>query len=93
MFEVNTVPARNPDVLGRMADDEAVLVMPQKGQVKVLNEVGAAIWELIDGRRNIGQIVEEICSQFEVDQITAQADTLKFIIELVDREIVLVPTS
>ena len=79
---------RNPEVLGRMVDDEAVLVMPQKGQVKVLNEVGGTIWELIDGKRTIGEIAKQLCSQFAVDQDTAQADTLKFLADLIDREIV-----
>jgi hypothetical protein len=93
MLKLTTIPTRNPDVLGRMVDDEAVLVMPQKGKVKVINQVGAAIWESIDDKRNIQQIVEEICAQFDVEQATAESDTLKFIAELADREIVFLKTT
>ena len=92
MLELTTILLRNPNVIARMAEDEAVLVMPQKGQVKVLNQVGAAIWELIDDKRNIGQIVNIICAQFDVDPDTAKADTLKFVTELIDREIVVIPS-
>jgi len=93
MIDLTTTPTRNPEVLGRMADDEAVLVMPQKGQVKVLNEVGSVVWELIDGKRNILQIVEEICVQFDVDKDTVEADIIKFVADLVNREIIFIPTS
>jgi hypothetical protein len=71
-----------------MAENEAVLVMPQQGKVKVLNEVGASIWEMIDGKRDIQQIAEEISTQFDVDQSTAKSDTLAFMTELLVREII-----
>lgn len=90
MLDITSIPMRNPDIIGRLADDEAVLVMPQKGQVKVINEVGAVIWELIDGKRDVGQIVEQVCSQFEVDRVSAEMDTLGFISELIKREIVFI---
>ena len=88
MPELTSIPVRNPDIIGRMVDNETVLVMPQQGQVKVLNEVGGAIWEMTDGKRTIAEIAERICTQFAVDLNTAQADTLKFFAELIDRGIV-----
>ena len=57
-------------------------------KVKVLNEVGAAIWEQIDGQRSVQEIVENICLQFEIDISTAEADTLQFIAELKDKELI-----
>jgi len=93
MLDISSVPVRNPNIIGRMTDDEAVLVMPQKGQVKVINEVGAVVWELIDGKRDVGQIVDEVCSQFDVDRAAAEADTLNFISELIKREIIFIPAT
>jgi len=93
MLDITSVPVRNPNIIGRMTDDEAVLVMPQKGQVKVINEVGAVVWELIDGKRDVGQIVDEVCSQFDVDRAAAEADTLNFISELIKREIIFIPAT
>ena len=88
MISLETVPTPNPNVIGRIVDGEAVLVLPEKGKVKVLNEVGATIWELIDGKRSIQAIVAEICQEFEIDENTAQEDTLAFIDALIEREIV-----
>jgi hypothetical protein len=90
MLEITSIPVRNPDVIGKLTEDEAVLVIPQKGQVKVINEVGAVIWELIDGKRNIAQIVSEIVAQFDVDPVSAEADTLNFMLELHKRDIVFI---
>jgi len=84
----NVIPKSNPDIIGRVVDNEAVLVMPKQGKVKVLNEVGAAIWELIDGERSIQQIATELCTQFEIDPSTAEADTIKFIADLYEKELV-----
>jgi hypothetical protein len=88
MLSLNSIPIPNPDILSRLIEDEAVLVMPKQGQVKVLNEVGAAIWELVDGNRSIQQIIEGVCAQFEVDYGNVETDTLNFITDLIDREIV-----
>lgn len=84
----NSIPKPNPDIIGRVVDNEAVLVMPKEGKVKVLNEVGAAIWELVDGQRNISQITEEICKQFEIDHAIAERDTLNFISDLKEKKII-----
>ena len=88
MLVKTNVPVRNPEIIAKSADDEAVLVMPQKGQVKVVNQVGAVIWELIDGKRTIENIIDEIVSQFDVDPVTAESDVINFTTELYKREII-----
>jgi hypothetical protein len=67
---------------------EAVLVLPGKGQVKVLNDVGARIWSLANGTRTVREIATQITAEYQVDQATAEADTLEFLADLVEREIV-----
>jgi hypothetical protein len=88
MIRLESIPVPNPSILTRIIDNEAVLVLPEQGKIKVLNDVGAAIWELVDGKRRIQQISLEICEQFEVEQSKADLDTIHFIDELVKREIV-----
>lgn len=91
MLTNTTIPIPNPNVLGRVVDNEAVLVLPDQGKVKVLNEVGAAIWEQIDGQRSIGEIAEKICEMYNIDLPTAGKDTTEFVAELADRQIVTLP--
>jgi hypothetical protein len=82
------IPLPNPEVVGRIIDDEAVLVQPGKGEAKVLNEVGGRIWSLIDGQRNIKDIAATINCEFNVSQSEAESDTLTFIQQLWDKEII-----
>lgn len=72
-------PIPHPQVAGRVVNGEAVLVLPGKGQVKVLNEVGARIWELADGNRTVAEIVDCIDTEFDVARPVAEADTCAFI--------------
>ncbi len=71
-----------PGVVGQVIEGEAVLVWPERGEVKVLNPVGARIWQLADGRRTMGDIVDIICTEYTVQPAQAQADVLEFAAEL-----------
>lgn len=82
MTKLDKLPSPVPGVVGRVVDDEAILVLPEKGEVKVLNEVGARIWELADGSRSVREIAKLICKEYEVKQELAEADTLDFLQEL-----------
>lgn len=88
MPSVNSIPAPNPSVVGRVVDGEAVLVLPDQGQVKVLNEVGARFWSLADGSRSIAQIAQAICTEYDVDPDQAEADALEFFTSLSDKGVV-----
>ena len=78
-------PIPSPAAVGRQVDQEAVLVLTEQGQVKVLNELGARIWELSDGTRSVAQIADQICREYEVERGQAEADTLRFLEELAGR--------
>lgn len=88
MLNLDTRPTPNPTVVGRVVEGEAVLVLPERGEVKVLNEVGARIWELVDGSRTIREIVDVICAEYDVEQAQAESDTLAFIAELESKGII-----
>lgn len=78
----------DPNVIGRVIDDEAVLVLPEQGKIEVLNEVGARIWSLADGTRTVREIAAAICAEYDVDPAQAGVDTLAFVMGLVERGIV-----
>jgi len=88
MISPDTYVMPASSAIGRTIDDEAVLVLPEQGQVKVLNEVGARIWDLADGSRTVRDIVAAICAEYEVEPAQAEADTLDFVAELVERGVV-----
>jgi len=88
MISLDSYPVPTAAVVGRLVEHEAVLVLPEKAQVKVLNEVGARIWALADGRRTLRQIAAALSEEYAVDQPQAEADTLDFVSRLAELGIV-----
>jgi hypothetical protein len=69
-------------VASRVIDGEAVLVDPGRARIRVLNAVGARIWELMDGQHTLGDIAQAITAEYEVDLPRAQTDVLAFCVDL-----------
>lgn len=88
MVTLDSFPVPNRQVQGRQLDNEAVLVLPDKGQVKVLNEVGAAIWALMDGTRTVRQIAAQIAAEYGQPPAVVEADALDFARELVAKGVI-----
>jgi Coenzyme PQQ synthesis protein D (PqqD) len=47
--------------------------------IYTLNEVGARVWELLDGERSLMQIIECIIDEFEVCSNNAETDVAEFV--------------
>ena len=65
----------------RRIADECILVPIRKNvgnveSIYMLNEVGAQIWELIDGKRQVEEIRDLIVEEFDVSQGEAEEDLL-----------------
>lgn len=83
-MDLNKYPVLHPQVATRTVDGEAVIVLADSGQVNVLNPVGTRMWELMDGKRNIQQIVDAICEEFDVSEEEAKRDLEEFLQQLID---------
>lgn len=73
---------RRPGVIGERIEQEAVLLLPEAGQVLVLNELGWTIWELLDGQRGPAELTAAIAAEYDVSESQAQADLEAFLAEL-----------
>jgi len=82
------VPQQNDDMAWRIVDDECIIVDPQGSQATVLNPVGARIWELMDGKKTVTTILEQILEEYDVAEETARADASQFVEELIQRNLV-----
>jgi len=58
-----------------------------EGPDGAVSEVGERIVELIDGKRSVGEIVEVLVNEFEVERGVAEADTLDFIALLANKHV------
>lgn len=67
---------------------ETVLIFPERGQIKVINETGRMIWDLIDGKSSIGVIVDQIEKNYSIPRSQAEIDVLSFINLFIERKII-----
>jgi len=84
MADLNTVLSHSPSVVTRKTGNEYILVpiannIADMDSVFTLNETGAFIWEMIDGNRTVGEIIEALTYEYETDITTAEEDILEFI--------------
>ncbi len=79
------VPRRSPEVLEEEFDGELVLCEPVREQVVLLNETGAAVWELCDGSLSVAEIVALLADQTGAERETVAADVAAFVEDLVAR--------
>jgi hypothetical protein len=79
---------RTGDWLRATVGDETVIMGVDAGRYVVLNEVGAAIWGLIEEPISIEQLQAELIAMFEVTPETCRRDLDSFLATLVDFEAV-----
>lgn len=72
------------DVVSRAIAGERLLVPVRNGAAQMdfiftVNEVGAFIFALLDGRRTPSEIASLVSREFEVDEVRARAETCEFL--------------
>ena len=60
------VPHRVDNVVEKDVDGELIVVNANTNELVGLSESGRAIWELIDGRRTVDDIVSRMCADYGI---------------------------
>ena len=87
MIDLNSVVSQSPSVVTRKTGNEYVLVPIAKNiadmnSVYTLNETGAFLWELIDGKKTIKDLIDAMISEYDVGKEIATEDVSSFIEEM-----------
>jgi hypothetical protein len=78
------VVARASRVAARKVAGEMVVLNADDSSLYVLNGIGTAVWEAVDGQTPISRIVDDvICREYEVDPERARRDVEEFVSALV----------
>ena len=77
-----TVP---PQVMSRLVGDETVLLDLASGIYFGVDGVGQRIWEAVADGKKLGETVDIIVAEYDVDREQATADVLHFAETLVKR--------
>jgi len=67
----------------------AMVVVPGRAEVQILNPVGTRVWSLIDGERTVSQIIEALRGEYDVDEGDLERDVREFVDSLDQRDMLL----
>jgi hypothetical protein len=75
---------KNPDMVSRLIGDEFILVPIRRNvadleSVFTLGGTGVRIWELIDGRLTVGELLDRVVEEFAVGPEQAEADLAEYL--------------
>ena len=78
---------KSDSIVSRKIADEFILVPIRQNvgdleSIYTLNETGARIWELIDGKMKVAEIKEKIIEEFEVTPEEAEKDIIEHLQQL-----------
>jgi hypothetical protein len=80
----DVIVARATRVAARKVAGEMVILSADDSSLYVLNGVGTALWEAVDGRMPLSAIVDDvICRDYDVDRERARRDVQEFVTELI----------
>jgi methyltransferase-like protein len=84
MAGLKTIFSHSKSIVTTKTGNEYVLVpvannIADMNSVYTLNETGAFIWEHINGKNSVEDIINEMMVEYEVDSVTASNDLFSFI--------------
>jgi hypothetical protein len=95
-IQLDQVYAISEDLVARKVQGEFIIVPLTSGISKVneelftLNPSGLAIWEKINGKRTLGEIIEGLCREFSASKLTITKNVLGLMEEFSKRKMVVV---
>ena len=87
MPSLTSIVQKDSSIVSRKIADEIILVpiSHKVGEIDclyALNEVGARIWEIVDGNRSLKELRDAIVMEFDVTEQEAEEDLLTLIEQL-----------
>ena len=77
------------EVAAKVMDGEAVIINLASGTYYSMDKAGGLIWELIEGRHTLEEMVVAVVARYEVSSAQAQTDIERLLGELTDENLVI----
>ena len=93
MTDLEQCYCKNESFVFRRIESETILVpikdnVGNMGCIYNLNEMGAFIWEHLDGQHKLRSVKDKIVDEYEVSPQEAEADLKAFVTDLIEIEAV-----
>jgi hypothetical protein len=95
---LDDVYAPSENIVARTIEGELIIVPLAAGigdledELFTLNETGKAIWDRLDGKKTLRDVLKELLSEFEASEGEIEQDLIGLVTELVRRRILVAVT-
>ena len=83
MLDRSSVLGLLPGVAFRRVNAEGILLVLEESQFLAVSDVGARALELLDRRATVGDVLDQLLSEYDVSPEQLEADVLPFLEQLV----------
>lgn len=84
----DTILQRNPEQLFTLIDDEVVMLNVKHEEYLNLNHHASYIWQQLETPHSFRELIDHLCGAYQVEETVCIRDTLEFITELVEKDII-----
>ncbi len=85
----DTIIRRNESLLFSKMDEEVVMLSIENSEYYGMNNVGSRIWELIEHPQKVGDLIQLLTKEYEVEQKECENDVLFYLDELLKKNVIL----
>lgn len=89
MLSLKSILVKNKLIEGSLIEEESVLMDRDEGEIIRLNPVAGFVWNAVDGKRSVEEILAEVADTFDADEKRIRKDVIRFLKKLLKQEIVL----
>lgn len=85
---LNSVLKRNKEIRYTKVEEGGLAVKHDTAEILTFNPIAIEIFEKLDGKRSVKDLLEEILGEYEVQREVAEKDLLEFLEDLYSRNMV-----
>lgn len=92
--DVNAIYKRSEDIISKDIEGESILVPLIAGvgnlndEMFQLNSTGSVIWEMLDGKKSLVRIIEQLSKRYDSSYEAIEKDVIRLIETLLQRNFV-----
>lgn len=87
-IDLNSVLKRNKEIRYTKVEEGGLAVKHDTAEIVTFNPIAIEIFEKLDGKKSVRDLLEEILKDYEVDRGTAEKDLLEFLEDLYSKNMV-----
>ena len=95
MIEMDSIYCISGDLVARNIEGEMVIIPLSSGigdlssEMYSLNTTGVAVWEKLDGKKNLNTIIAQIAADYDSPYDTIKDDVMKLISDLSEKKLII----